>query len=73
MGRVSAGASLVSPRMTPFSLPRTTCQEVPTAASPYVDSALKPLRQLQSEQGARLTQATLQRWLQDALSASTRR
>nr|KAF6395147.1 component of oligomeric golgi complex 2 [Rousettus aegyptiacus] len=52
---------------------RRTNKEVPTAASPYVDSALKPLRQLQSEQGARLAQATLQRWLQDALSASTRR
>lgn len=48
-------------------------QEVPTAASPYVDSALKPLLQLQSEHGARLGQATLRQWLEDTLSASTHR
>ncbi|XP_023379554.1 conserved oligomeric Golgi complex subunit 2 [Pteropus vampyrus] len=52
---------------------RRTNKEVPTAASPYVDSALKPLRQLQSEHGGRLGQATLRRWLEDALSASTHR
>ncbi|XP_024894826.1 conserved oligomeric Golgi complex subunit 2 [Pteropus alecto] len=52
---------------------RRTNKEVPTAASPYVDSALKPLHQLQSEHGGQLGQATLRRWLEDALSASTHR
>ncbi|KAG8515053.1 Conserved oligomeric Golgi complex subunit 2 [Galemys pyrenaicus] len=46
-------------------------QEVPTAASSYVDSALKPFHQLQSRHKDKLKQAIIQQWLEGALSEST--
>nr|XP_030695466.1 conserved oligomeric Golgi complex subunit 2 isoform X2 [Globicephala melas] len=50
---------------------RRTNKEVPTTASSYVDSALKPLHQLQSGHKDKLKQATIQQWLEGALSDST--
>ncbi|ELW68164.1 conserved oligomeric Golgi complex subunit 2 isoform X2 [Tupaia chinensis] len=50
---------------------RRTNKEVPTSASSYVDSALKPLHQLQREHKDKLKQEVLQQWLQGALSEST--
>ncbi|XP_066238908.1 conserved oligomeric Golgi complex subunit 2 isoform X2 [Saccopteryx leptura] len=50
---------------------RRTNKEVPTTASLYVDSALKPLRQLQSGHRDRLRHAVMQQWLEGALSEST--
>ncbi|XP_057342403.1 conserved oligomeric Golgi complex subunit 2 isoform X2 [Manis pentadactyla] len=50
---------------------RRTNKEVPTAASAYVDSALKPLYQLRSAHQDKLKQAVIQQWLRGALSEST--
>ncbi|XP_061038714.1 conserved oligomeric Golgi complex subunit 2 isoform X2 [Eubalaena glacialis] len=50
---------------------RRTNKEVPTTASSYVDSALKPLYQLQSGHKDKLKRAIIQRWLGGALSEST--
>lgn len=50
---------------------RRTNKEVPTTASSYVDSALKPFYQLQSGHKDKLKQALIQQWLEDALSEST--
>ncbi|KAL0609384.1 Conserved oligomeric Golgi complex subunit 2 [Plecturocebus cupreus] len=50
---------------------RRTNKEVPTTASSYVDSALKPLFQLQSRHKDKLKQAIVQQWLEGALSEST--
>nr|XP_004659682.2 conserved oligomeric Golgi complex subunit 2 [Jaculus jaculus] len=50
---------------------RRTNKEVPTTASSYVDSALKPCRQLQSRHGSKVKPAVLQQWLRGALSSST--
>ncbi|XP_040320901.1 conserved oligomeric Golgi complex subunit 2 isoform X4 [Herpailurus yagouaroundi] len=50
---------------------RRTNKEVPTTASSYVDSALKPFRQLQSGHKDKLRQAVIRQWLEDALSEST--
>ncbi|XP_024113303.2 conserved oligomeric Golgi complex subunit 2 isoform X2 [Pongo abelii] len=50
---------------------RRTNKEVPTTASSYVDSALKPLFQLQSGHKDKLKQAIIQQWLEGALSEST--
>ncbi|KAB0383559.1 hypothetical protein FD755_005476, partial [Muntiacus reevesi] len=50
---------------------RRTNKEVPVTASSYVDSALKPLYQLQSRHKDKLKQATIQQWLEAALSEST--
>lgn len=52
---------------------RRTNKEVPSTASSYVDSALKPLYQLQSGHRDKVQPAVMQRWLQDALSDSTHR
>ncbi|XP_068838142.1 conserved oligomeric Golgi complex subunit 2 isoform X1 [Capricornis sumatraensis] len=50
---------------------RRTNKEVPVTASSYVDSALKPLYQLQSGHKDKLKQATIQQWLEATLSEST--
>lgn len=50
---------------------RRTNKEVPTTASSYVDSALKPLYQLQSGHKDKLKHARIQQWLEGALSEST--
>ncbi|XP_040098728.1 conserved oligomeric Golgi complex subunit 2 isoform X2 [Oryx dammah] len=50
---------------------RRTNKEVPVTASSYVDSALKPLYQLQSRHKDKLKQATIRRWLEATLSEST--
>ncbi|XP_030668572.1 conserved oligomeric Golgi complex subunit 2 isoform X2 [Nomascus leucogenys] len=50
---------------------RRTNKEVPTTASSYVDSALKPLFQLQSGHKDKLKQAIIQQWLEGALNEST--
>ncbi|XP_003940815.3 conserved oligomeric Golgi complex subunit 2 [Saimiri boliviensis] len=50
---------------------RRTNKEVPTTASSYVDSALKPLFQLQSGHKDKLKPAIIQQWLKGALSEST--
>uniref|UniRef100_A0A8C6GT85 Conserved oligomeric Golgi complex subunit 2 n=1 Tax=Mus spicilegus TaxID=10103 RepID=A0A8C6GT85_MUSSI len=52
---------------------RRTNKEVPSTASSYVDSALKPLYQLQSEHGDKVQPVVMQSWLQEALSDSTHR
>ncbi|XP_077607774.1 conserved oligomeric Golgi complex subunit 2 isoform X2 [Crocuta crocuta] len=50
---------------------RRTNKEVPTAASSYVDSALKPFRQLQSGHRDKLRPAVIRQWLEGALCEST--
>uniref|UniRef100_A0A8C3X026 Conserved oligomeric Golgi complex subunit 2 n=1 Tax=Catagonus wagneri TaxID=51154 RepID=A0A8C3X026_9CETA len=50
---------------------RRTNKEVPTTASSYMDSALKPFHQLQSGHKDKLKQAVIQQWLEGALSEST--
>ncbi|XP_027960301.1 conserved oligomeric Golgi complex subunit 2 isoform X2 [Eumetopias jubatus] len=50
---------------------RRTNKEVPTTASSYVDSALKPFYQLQSGHKDKLKPAIIQQWLEGALSEST--
>ncbi|XP_069035916.1 conserved oligomeric Golgi complex subunit 2 [Lepisosteus oculatus] len=52
---------------------RRTNKEVSTKASPYVDSALKPLHQLQSDYKDVLKPSIIQDWFRVALSDSTRR
>ncbi|KAB1271396.1 Conserved oligomeric Golgi complex subunit 2 [Camelus dromedarius] len=49
----------------------SSAAEVPTSASSYVDSALKPFHQLQSGHKDKLKQAIIQQWLEGALSEST--
>lgn len=50
---------------------RRTNKEVPTTASSYVDNALKPFYQLQTEHKNKLKQGIMQEWLESALSEST--
>ncbi|XP_044772402.1 conserved oligomeric Golgi complex subunit 2 isoform X2 [Neomonachus schauinslandi] len=50
---------------------RRTNKEVPTTASSYVDSALKPFDQLQRGHKDKLKRAIIQQWLEGALSEST--
>ncbi|XP_048223530.1 conserved oligomeric Golgi complex subunit 2 [Perognathus longimembris pacificus] len=50
---------------------RRTNKEVPAAASSYVDSALRPLHQLQSAHKDRLRPAVMEQWLRQALCEST--
>lgn len=50
---------------------RRTNKEVPSTASSYVDSALKPFYQLQRGHGDKVKPAVMQCWLQEALSEST--
>ncbi|OBS82539.1 hypothetical protein A6R68_23478, partial [Neotoma lepida] len=45
--------------------------EVPSTASSYVDSALKPFYQLHRGHGNKVKPAVMQHWLQEALSEST--
>ncbi|XP_054018219.1 conserved oligomeric Golgi complex subunit 2 isoform X2 [Dryobates pubescens] len=52
---------------------RRTNKEVPTKASPYVDSALKPFYRLQNEYKDRLKQPMIHQWLECALSESTQK
>lgn len=52
---------------------RRTNKEVPSTASSYVDSALKPFYQLQRGHGDKVKPAVMQCWLQEALSESTHR
>ncbi|KAL6050535.1 hypothetical protein STEG23_005151, partial [Scotinomys teguina] len=50
---------------------RRTNKEVPSTASSYMDSALKPFYQLQRGHGNKVKPAVMQQWLQEALSEST--
>ncbi|XP_051057521.1 conserved oligomeric Golgi complex subunit 2 isoform X2 [Phodopus roborovskii] len=50
---------------------RRTNKEVPSTASSYVDSALKPFFQLQHGHGDKVKPAVMQHWLQEALCEST--
>ncbi|XP_036043733.1 conserved oligomeric Golgi complex subunit 2 isoform X2 [Onychomys torridus] len=50
---------------------RRTNKEVPSTASSYVDSALKPFYQLQRGHGNKVKPAVMRQWLQEALSEST--
>lgn len=50
-----------------------TYQEVPTKASPYVDSALKPFFRLQNEYKDTLKQPVIHQWLEGALSETTQK
>ncbi|XP_058399070.1 conserved oligomeric Golgi complex subunit 2 isoform X3 [Diceros bicornis minor] len=50
---------------------RRTNKEVPSTASSYVDSALRPFYQLQSGHKDKLKQPRIQQWLEGALSEST--
>lgn len=52
---------------------RRTNKEVPNKASPYVDSALKPLYQFQSDYKEIVKQAIMEEWLRGALSESIQR
>lgn len=52
---------------------RRTNKEVPSTASPYVDSALKPLYQLQQGHGDKVKPAMVQQWLHGVLCESTHR
>ncbi|XP_048656319.1 conserved oligomeric Golgi complex subunit 2 isoform X1 [Marmota marmota marmota] len=52
---------------------RRTNKEVPTTASAYVESALKPFHQLQSGHKDKLRPSLVQQWLEGALSESTHR
>ncbi|KAM4813907.1 conserved oligomeric Golgi complex subunit 2 isoform X1 [Urocitellus parryii] len=52
---------------------RRTNKEVPTTASAYVESALKPFHQLQSGHKDKLRPSLVQQWLEEALSESTHR
>ncbi|NWI13422.1 COG2 protein, partial [Crypturellus soui] len=52
---------------------RRTNKEVPTKASPYVDSALKPFYRLQNEYKDILKEPMIHRWLESALSESTQK
>lgn len=48
-------------------------QEVPSTASSYVESALKPFYQLQHGHGHKVKAAMMKHWVQEALSESTHR
>ncbi|XP_008844006.1 conserved oligomeric Golgi complex subunit 2 [Nannospalax galili] len=50
---------------------RRTNKEVPSTASSYVDSALKPFYQLQCRHRDKVKPAVMQQWLKEALSEST--
>ncbi|XP_005405048.1 PREDICTED: conserved oligomeric Golgi complex subunit 2 [Chinchilla lanigera] len=50
---------------------RRTNKEVPTTASSYVDSALKPFYQLQSGHRDKVKPTVMHQWLEGALSEST--
>ncbi|KAF4793400.1 component of oligomeric golgi complex 2 [Turdus rufiventris] len=52
---------------------RRTNKEVPTKASPYVDSALKPFYRLQNDYRDTLKQPMIHQWLEGALSESTQK
>ncbi|KAG3257877.1 conserved oligomeric Golgi complex subunit 2 isoform X5 [Ictidomys tridecemlineatus] len=52
---------------------RRTNKEVPTTASAYMESALKPFHQLQSGHKDKLRPSLVQQWLEEALSESTHR
>uniref|UniRef100_A0A8D2QS78 Conserved oligomeric Golgi complex subunit 2 n=1 Tax=Zosterops lateralis melanops TaxID=1220523 RepID=A0A8D2QS78_ZOSLA len=52
---------------------RRTNKEVPTKASPYVDSALKPFQRLQSDYRDTLKEPMIHQWLEGALSESTQK
>ncbi|XP_039563086.1 conserved oligomeric Golgi complex subunit 2 isoform X2 [Passer montanus] len=52
---------------------RRTNKEVPTKASPYVDSALKPFYRLQNDYRDALKQPMIHQWLEGALSESTQK
>ncbi|KAI1240767.1 hypothetical protein IHE44_0009210 [Lamprotornis superbus] len=52
---------------------RRTNKEVPTKASPYVDSALKAFYRLQNDYGDTLKQPMIHQWLEGALSESTQK
>uniref|UniRef100_A0A8C0VJQ6 Component of oligomeric golgi complex 2 n=1 Tax=Cyanistes caeruleus TaxID=156563 RepID=A0A8C0VJQ6_CYACU len=52
---------------------RRTNKEVPTKASPYVDSALKPFHRLQNDYRDALKQPMIHQWLEGALSESTQK
>uniref|UniRef100_A0A8D2BD79 Conserved oligomeric Golgi complex subunit 2 n=1 Tax=Sciurus vulgaris TaxID=55149 RepID=A0A8D2BD79_SCIVU len=52
---------------------RRTNKEVPTTASSYVESALKPFHQLQSGYKDKLRPSLMRQWLEGALSESTHR
>lgn len=52
---------------------RRTNKEVPTKASSYVDSALKPFYRLQNEYRNILKQPMIHQWLEGALSESTQK
>uniref|UniRef100_A0A8U7MSR6 Conserved oligomeric Golgi complex subunit 2 n=1 Tax=Corvus moneduloides TaxID=1196302 RepID=A0A8U7MSR6_CORMO len=52
---------------------RRTNKEVPTKASPYVDSALKPFHRLQNDYRDTLKQPMIHQWLEGALSESTQK
>ncbi|RMC12713.1 hypothetical protein DUI87_10238 [Hirundo rustica rustica] len=52
---------------------RRTNKEVPTKASPYVDSALKPFFRLQNDYRDILKQPMIHQWLEGALSESTQK
>lgn len=48
-------------------------QEVPSTASSYVESALKPFYQLQHGHEHKVKPAMMKLWVQEALSESTHR
>nr|XP_048306175.1 conserved oligomeric Golgi complex subunit 2 [Myodes glareolus] len=52
---------------------RRTNKEVPSTASSYVESALKPFYQLQHGHGHKVKAAMMKHWVQEALSESTHR
>ncbi|CAO2609426.1 Conserved oligomeric Golgi complex subunit 2 [Lemmus lemmus] len=52
---------------------RRTNKEVPSTASSYVESALKPFYQLQHGHGHKVKAAMMKQWVQEALSESTHR
>ncbi|XP_025973015.1 conserved oligomeric Golgi complex subunit 2 isoform X4 [Dromaius novaehollandiae] len=52
---------------------RRTNKDMPTKASPYVDSALKPFYRLQNEYKDILKQRMIHHWLEGALSESTQK
>ncbi|XP_025946490.1 conserved oligomeric Golgi complex subunit 2 [Apteryx rowi] len=52
---------------------RRTNKDVPTKASPYVDSALKPFYRLENEYKDILKQPMIHQWLEGALSESTQK
>lgn len=52
---------------------RRTNKEVPSTASSYVESALKPFYQLQHGHGHKVKPAMMKHWVQEALSESTHR